>query len=100
MRRCATFRWDVHWPFWKGLDRWTCRKSLQRLHDLLDVRPIRGAALLHEVDVIRVFPLRNRNAKAWSRFAAIVPFRHGCPFAEHIDNIQVFEPGEIRRKGD
>src|SRR5262249_3237990 len=58
------------------------------------------AATSHELDVARVFPSLDARLETWSRFATRIPLGHTIAIADHAENVQVFEPGQIRREGN
>src|SRR5258708_37989010 len=58
------------------------------------------AAAFHQPDVARVFPSLDARLETWPRFTAPVPLGHTAAIADHAENVQVLEPGQIRRKGN
>src|SRR2546429_6765326 len=58
------------------------------------------AAAFHELDVARVFPSLDARLETGPRFTAPVPLGHTAAIADHAENVQVLEPGQIRRKGN
>ena len=66
----------------------------------MNLRPGLGAAALHEAKIIGILPLHDGIIKARPRLAAAIPVCDPMSLSDHAQDIEMFEPGEVRREGD